>query len=143
MRSPGCAAAMARWLALALAAASLGCTRVHVPEVPAGVPVSYAEHLEPLVTARCLACHTHEEPEAQLVLEAGTGYRAMVGRRSTQVPDLLLVVPGDPEGSYLWRKLIHDVEVGKGMPRNVVGSIRLPDDELELYRRWIADGARP
>lgn len=134
---------MARWLALVLVAASLACTRVEVPEVPAGVPVSYAEHLEPLVIARCLACHTLEEPEAQLVLETGTGYGAMVGRPSTQVPNILLVAPGDPEGSYLWRKLVHEVEVGKGMPRTVVGSIRLPDDELELYRRWIADGARP
>lgn len=134
---------MARWLALALAAATLGCTRVEVPEVPAGVSVSYAEHLEPLVVARCLACHTLEEPEAQLVLENGAGYEAMVGRPSTQVPDLLLVDPGDPEGSYLWRKLSHDVGVGRGMPRTVVGSVRLPDDELELYRRWIADGARP
>ena len=134
---------MARWIALVLVAASLACTRVEVPEVPAGVPVSYAEHLEPLVLARCLACHTPEKPEAQLVLEAGTGYVAMVGRPSTQVPDLLLVAPGDPEGSYLWRKLSRDVAVGKGMPRTVVGSIRLPDDELELYRRWIADGARP
>lgn len=134
---------MARWLALVLVAASLACTRVEVPEVPAGVEVSYAEHLEPLVIARCLACHTLEEPEAQLVLEDGAGYGAMVGRPSTQVPNMPLVAPGDPEGSYLWRKLVHEVEVGKGMPRTVVGSIRLPDDELELYRRWIADGARP
>ncbi|HSL17144.1 MAG TPA: hypothetical protein VLB51_04490 [Methylomirabilota bacterium] len=134
---------MARWFALVLVAASLACTRVEVPEVPAGVAVSYAEHLEPLVIARCLACHTLEEPEAQLVLEAGTGYGAMVGQPSTQVPNMPLVAPGDTEGSYLWRKLVHEVEVGKGMPRTVVGSIRLPDDELELYRRWIADGARP
>jgi hypothetical protein len=114
-----------------------------VPEIPEGVPVTYAEHIEPLVIARCLSCHTTEEPEAQLVFELGVGYDQMVGRASTQVPEMLIVAPGDLQASYLWRKLTHDVEIGRGMPRSVVGSIKLPDDEIELYRRWIEDGALP
>ena len=121
----------------------MGCSGVDVPVVPEGEPVSYAEHLEPLVIARCLSCHTAEEPEARLVLEAGTGFGQMVGRASTQMPETMIVAPGDVEGSYLWRKLIHDVEIGRGMPRTIVGSIELPDDELELYRRWIEGGALP
>ncbi len=120
-----------------------GCSGVEVPVVPEGVLVSYAEHVEPLVVARCLSCHTFEEPEAQLVLEVGTGYDEMVGRPSIQVPELLIVAPGNVENSYLWRKLTHEVEIGRGMPRTVVGSIELKDDELELYRRWIEDGAQP
>jgi len=122
---------------------ALGCSGVEVPVVPDGVPVTYSEHLEPLIVARCLSCHTTEEPEARLVLEIGAGYDGMVGRPSTQVPELLMVAPGDVENSYLWRKLIHDVEIGKGMPRTVVGSIKLPEEEIDLYRRWIEDGARP
>lgn len=119
------------------------CTGVEIPDVPAGVPVTYVEHLEPLVIARCLECHTTEEPEAKLVLEVGTGYGQLVGRASTQVPEILIVAPGDVEGSYLWSKLIHEVEIGRGMPRTVVGSIKLPDEEIALYRRWIEDGALP
>ncbi len=122
---------------------ALGCTGVEIPVVPEGVPVTYSEHLEPLVIARCLSCHTTEEPEAQLVFELGVGYDQMVGRASTQVPEMLIVAPGDVEASYLWLKLTHDVEIGRGMPRTVVGSIKLPDEEIELYRRWIEDGARP
>jgi len=128
---------------LAVGASAACAPRIQVPDVPANEPVSYAEHLEPLVIDRCLACHTAEEPEAELVLEPGVGYSAMVNRPSTQVPRMMMVAPGDVEGSYLWHKLTHDVEIGRGMPRTVFGSIRLPDDELELYRRWIADGARP
>ena len=116
--------------AVMIAALSTACSRVEVPDVPEGVPVTYAEHMEPLVIARCLSCHTAEEPEARLVLEAGTGYDEMVGRASTQVPEFLIVAPGDVENSYLWRKLIHDVEIGRGMPRTVVGSIKLRDDEI-------------
>ena len=129
--------------AVMIAGLSAACTRVEVPVVPAEQSVSYAEHLEPLVIARCLSCHTAEEPEARLVLEVGTGYDQLVGRASIQVPELAIVQPGDPQASYLWRKLTHDVEIGRGMPRSVVGSIELPADELELYRRWIADGALP
>jgi hypothetical protein len=129
-------------LAVLVALTAAACSPVEVPEVPEGTPVSYAAHIEPLVQARCVSCHTVEEPEAQLVLEPGVGHGAMVNRPSTQIPGLMMVEPGDVESSYLWRKLVHDVEIGRGMPRSVVGSIRLPDDELELYRRWIADGAR-
>jgi len=122
---------------------AMGCSGVEIPDVPAGVPVTYSEHLEPLVIARCLSCHTTEEPEAQLVLEIGAGYGEMVNRPSTQVPELLMVAPGDLETSYLWNKLTHDVEIGKGMPRTVIGSIKLPEKELAIYRRWIEDGALP
>ena len=122
---------------------AMGCAGVKVPVVPEGELVKYSQHLEPLVIARCLSCHTAEEPEAQLILEVGTGYGQLVGRPSTQIPELEIVVPGDVEASYLWRKLTHDVEIGRGMPRTVVGSIKLGADELELYRRWIEGGARP
>jgi hypothetical protein len=135
---------MRPWLTVAVVVgATAACTGVRIPEVPEGAPVSYARHIEPLVVGRCLSCHTAEEPEAKLVLEVGEGYGQLVGRRSTQEPELAIVVPGDPAASYLWRKLTHDVEVGRGMPRTVVGSIKLSADELELYRRWIEDGALP
>jgi len=116
---------------------------VQGPEVPEGVSVSYTAHLEPLVTARCVGCHTTDEPKAKLVLEEGSGYEMLVGRRSVQAPELELVAPGDPESSYLWLKLQHSAEVGKGMPRTLTGSKMLPAPELELYRRWIEDGANP
>jgi hypothetical protein len=138
---------MNRWTVIGVAVLAVGlfdaCSRVEVPQIDEGVDVSYAQHLEPLVIARCLSCHTEDEPEAQLVLEVGSGYGHMVGRASTQVPELTLVEPGDAENSYLWRKLIHDVEIGRGMPRTVLGSVMLPDGELALYRRWIEDGALP
>ncbi len=114
-----------------------------LPEVPPGQPVSYGRHLEPLVLARCLGCHTAEKPEAELVLAQGRGYPALVGRASVQVPAMSLVVPGDSEHSYLWLKVDHRAAKGRGMPRTLTGSKRLADDELTLIRRWIEDGARP
>jgi hypothetical protein len=114
-----------------------------IPDVPAGEPVSYSAHLEPLVIAHCLGYHESEEPKAKLVLEEGAGYGQLVGRRSVQQPEMALVEPGDPQSSYLWLKLQHMSAEGKGMPRTLTGSKMLRPAELELYRRWIAEGALP
>ncbi|MCJ7754622.1 MAG: hypothetical protein MUP13_08660 [Thermoanaerobaculales bacterium] len=114
-----------------------------VPKVPAGEMVSYAKHLEPLVLANCLGCHGAEEPKAKLVLEEGSGYGHLVGRRSVQVATMMLVEPGELEASYLWLKLQHRAPEGKGMPRTPTGVKKLRAAELELYRRWIEEGAKP
>ena len=123
--------------------AVVGCSAPRLPELADGEPASYARHLEPLVLKRCLSCHTAEEPKAGLVLEAGRGWQALVGPRSVQVPAMRLVEPGSLAESYLWRKLDHAAPVGDGMPRTLVGTKRLPAAELERFRRWIEDGARP
>ena len=114
-----------------------------VPEVPKEEPVSYSVHLEPLVIAHCLSCHESGDAKAKLVLDPRIGYQRLVGPRSTQKPEMALVEPGDPERSYLWLKLQHVTEEGKGMPRTLTGSKRLRDSELDLYRRWIEGGALP
>jgi len=114
-----------------------------VPDVPAGETVSYERHLEPLVLAHCLGCHEADDPQAKLVLEEGQGYAQLVGRRSVQVQSMVLVEPGDSEASYLWLKLEHRAAEGKGMPRTPTGVKKLREAELELYRRWIEEGAKP
>ena len=114
-----------------------------VPEVPIEESVSYSMHLEPLIIAHCLSCHESEEAKGKLVLDPGLGYERLVGPRSIQVPEMALVAPGDPERSYLWLKLQHVTEEGKGMPRTPTGSKKLRESELELYRRWIEGGAKP
>jgi len=127
----------------ALVAAAVGCGGRRLPALADGQPASYREHLEPLVLRRCRSCHTVEDPEAGLVLEAGRGWEALVGLRSVQVPAMRLVDPGRLASSYLWLKLDHTAAFGDGMPRTVFGAKRLPDAELERFRRWIEDGARP
>jgi hypothetical protein len=120
----------------------MGCG-TQVPEVPNEEPVSYSMHLEPLVIAHCLSCHDSEEAKAKLVLDPGLGYERLVGPHSTQDPEMALVAPADPDSSYLWLKLQHVTEEGKGMPRTPTGSMKLRPAELDLYRRWIEGGAKP
>jgi hypothetical protein len=135
MRIEAAVAGLAGWVLL-------GCG-TPVPGVADGQPVSYEAHLEPLVVAHCLGCHESGEAKAKLVLDPGVGYERLVGPRSGQVPEMALVEPGDPDRSYLWLKLQHVTEEGKGMPRTATGTKKLRSAELELYRRWIEGGAKP
>jgi hypothetical protein len=135
-------ARVTRLLLIVGAVVLAGCG-AEIPNVPEGDPVSYSAHLEPLVTAHCLSCHESEDPKAKLILDPGEGYDQLVGRRSIQVPEMALVEPGDPDASYLWLKLQHRAPKGKGMPRTLTGTKELRPAELELYRRWIEEGALP
>ncbi|MCK5378681.1 MAG: hypothetical protein KAJ78_04720 [Acidobacteria bacterium] len=108
-----------------------------------GEQLSYSGDLEELVVKRCGDCHSTKEPKANLVLVKGEGYGNLVARPSVQVPEAQLVVTGNLEASYLWKKLMGETEIGKGMPRTMFGSKRLPEKELDLFRRWIEDGAKP
>jgi hypothetical protein len=134
----GCVKAVAAGLLVAV----VGCG-APIPEVAPGEPVSYTAHLEPLVVAHCVGCHESEDAKAELVLDPGLGYERLVGPRSIQDPNMALVEPGDPRRSYLWLKLQHVTEKGRGMPRTLTGSKKLRPAELELYRRWIEGGAQP
>jgi Planctomycete cytochrome C len=104
---------------------------------------SYANNVEPVIAKRCLGCHSAEKHKAGLVLDKGAGYKDLTTRMSVQVTDMPLVKAGDPGGSYLWKKLTHTASKGKGMPRTLFGSKKLPADEMELIKDWIQTGAKP
>ena len=71
-------------------------------------------------------------------------YGQLVGVTATnpaaQAPGLLRVVPGDPERSFLVRKLEGSLAAGEGEPMPRVG-MTLSPALLDLVRRWIAAGA--
>jgi hypothetical protein len=106
-------------------------------------PISYAAQVEPILISECGDCHGAEKPKKGLDMSKGQGYAHLVGKPSNEVPELLLVKPGDPDGSYVWHKLEHKAEKGRGMPRTIFSSKMLPAAELEVIKRWIADGAKP
>jgi hypothetical protein len=91
----------------------------------------------------CVDCHTDtggRAPEGNLVLLASQSYGQLVNRMSSVQPGAVRVVPNDPNGSYLLRKL----EGGSG-----VGGIRMPANgppylsagQIDAVRQWIALGA--
>ncbi len=64
----------------------------------------------------------------------------LVGISSVQKSGLLRVNPGDPDQSYLVRKLEGTAAIGGQMPLNAPA---LPQSTIDFVRQWITDGALP
>jgi len=90
----------------------------------------------------CTQCHTNvgRTPAGGLNLVDGSSYAALVGSPSVQKPGEIFVIPGDPDNSYLVKKLEGTAGiVGLRMPRN--NGPFLTEGQMLVIRRWIREGA--
>jgi mono/diheme cytochrome c family protein len=90
--------------------------------------VEFESQIQPLLTAKCVRCHGEKKQSGGLSLAGGA--ELVKGADSGAV-----VVPGKPEESRLY-ELLHNGE----MPPQ--GNDGLTAPQIELVRRWIAEGAR-
>ena len=89
-------------------------------------------------TPICVACHAGAIAPLGLRLDSANSYALIVGVASAQNPSLLRVEPGNPNDSYLIRKLEGTAGAGGRMPLN---GVPLPQADINVIRQWIADGA--
>jgi hypothetical protein len=89
----------------------------------------------------CTTCHIAGDI---VDLSQGHSYADLVGQPSV-APETCggtLVVPGQPDASYLYQKLTNDTPCyGSRMPRTEFGASPLPDCVTNVVRAWIAAGA--
>ena len=108
-----------------------------------GAMVSFSTQIQPILSARCIVCHS-PGGIAQLSgipqdLGPETAYEDLVNQPSVQRPDLTLVVPGDSGSSLLFLKISSQAPpVGSPMP---LTGPPLSGSEIELIRQWIDQGA--
>jgi hypothetical protein len=107
------------------------------------VEVPFSEVLS-IIQAEC-SCHRSGAPPAGLDLSDGAAYGSLVSVPSTQAPGVNRVEPGDPDNSYLYRKLLGEqAQVGgSGVRMPAGGAPPLPQDQLDVVRDWILGGAQP
>jgi hypothetical protein len=90
----------------------------------------------------CTDCHSDVGRNASggLVLLGGRAHAALVGSASTGKPGAIRVIPGDPDNSYIVKKLegAPDI-VGVRMPRG--NGPFLTEGQMLVIRRWIQLGA--
>ena len=88
----------------------------------------------------CVTCHTNQgrTPASGLNLRSDP-FTALVNAPSRGRQGAILVVPGDPESSYLIRKLEGRDISGVRMPQN--GPPYLTSGQILVIRRWIELGA--
>lgn len=108
---------------------------------PQDAPPTFEEIDERVFQVSCVfsTCHkSGPSPAGMLSLEGDVAHMSLVDVRSSVLADEVLVVPGDPDASYLMEKL------GAAMP--AAGDSMPPDAALdtertELVRAWIEAGA--
>jgi hypothetical protein len=88
-------------------------------------------------TCATVTCHFGGVPAAGLNLEDGNSYANLVGVTSSQDVNFMRVNPGDPDNSYLVRKLEGNGTVATIMPPTGM----LPAAQIQAIRDWIAAGA--
>ncbi len=93
--------------------------------------VSYAREIEPLFRANCQGCHQPAKPQGAYVM---TDFAKMfVGGETGDAA----IVAGKPDESHLLKQ-IEKVDGKAAMPKK---GAPLSDADIELVRRWIAEGA--
>ena len=90
-------------------------------------------------TPICTKCHIGAGAPQGLQLDAGHSYALLVGVPSSEQPAVLRVAPGQPDNSYIIRKLQDTPGIsGQQMP---YGGPYLPQSTIDVIRQWITNGA--
>lgn len=91
----------------------------------------------------CTTCHVAggaANGTGLFLTDPATAYSLLVGKASRFAPGQTLVIPGDPDNSYIVKKLEGRADItGLRMPRNS-GPFLTPGQML-VIRRWIKEGA--
>ena len=108
-----------------------------------GLPVAFEPTFlniqQNVLSAICIECHSGALAPEGLRLDPLNSYNHLVGVRSSEQSDLFRVEPGNPDRSYIIRKLEGGPDISGGqMPLD-----RTPLDQLTInaIRVWIAQGA--
>ena len=94
-------------------------------------PVSFTEHVKPILEAKCAMCHNSSALPGRMSLE---------NRRSAEKSGTLgaFIVPGQPDESLFVNNLKSAHSSIQAMPP--VGE-RITREEIEVLRKWIREGA--
>ncbi len=92
--------------------------------------VDFARDVRPLLQAHCWDCHGPDTRESGLRLDRRGS--ALAGGDAGQV-----ILPGDPEASPLLRRILSEDDTERMPP----DGDPLSGEQIEVFRRWIAEGA--
>jgi hypothetical protein len=119
-----------------------------VDDTMGGPEPTLASIQQEIFGAICVNCHVPGGAAEFMVLDSEpSSYASLVGQPSVEV-NMLRVVPGDPDLSYLVWKIEGQGPNGEPiaperMPPPSAGEPPLTAQEIALVRQWIEDGALP
>ena len=106
-----------------------------------GEAVTLAQLSTDIFTPRCATtgCHSGAGASGSMSLAADRIEVEAIDVSSVQQPDLKRIDPGDPEGSYLLRKVRGDAGISFSQMPPSGGTLTAA--QIEQIRAWIEDGA--
>jgi hypothetical protein len=105
-----------------------------------GLTADFQSIQDNVLTPICTKCHIGASAPQGLQLDATHSYAMLVGVPSAEQPAVLRVAQGDPDSSYLIRKLTNTGGIsGVQMPAD--GPPYLPQSTIDVIRQWITNGA--
>ncbi len=106
-----------------------------------GLTADFQSIQDNVFTPICTKCHQGAGAPQGLQLDATHSYALLVGVASSEQPAVLRVAPGDPDSSYLIRKISGTPGItGVQMPAD--GPPYLPQSTIDVIRQWITNGAQ-
>jgi len=108
-----------------------------------GLPVAFEPTLtniqQNVFSAICIECHTGPAAPEGLRLDQANSFNNLVNIKSVEASDLFRVAPGNPDASYIIRKL----EGGPGIIGGQMPLNRPPLSQttINAIRVWISQGA--
>ena len=109
---------------------------------PPGLQPTLGSIQDNVFTVNCAVPGCHGGAGAQQGLRLDPGFSAgnLINVPSPRDPNLIRVVPGDPDASFLIQKLQGTQTLGDRMPD---GGPYLTTATINVIRQWIQDGALP
>src|SRR5262245_6161420 len=98
-------------------------------------PVTFNRDIRPILAENCFACHGPDRNQRKANLRLDNDSDAFTDRDGTRV-----IVPGKPEASELFRKLV-TTDAKKRMPPPKFEK-QLSLHQVDLVKRWIEGGGR-
>ena len=95
-------------------------------------PVSFRKDVAPILLDRCLACHGHRAAEGGFRVDS---YERLMREGDSGSKG---ISAGDIDASEVFRRIISE-DTDERMPLELEA---LPAEQVELFRRWILDGAK-
>jgi hypothetical protein len=100
--------------------------------------ISYNFHVRPILSDNCFACHGPDASKREAGLGLDTPEGAYVALKD--YPDVHAIVPGDPNKSEAFRRILSD-NPDEMMPPPSSNLVLTPE-EKDIIRKWISQGAQ-
>lgn len=97
--------------------------------------VDFQREVLPILADKCFQCHGPDEGARQVDFRLDTREGAFAERESGTP-----IVPGNPDASLLYQRITHESEFVRMPPANLTDET-LSEDEIDVLRRWIEQGA--